>query len=907
MKVQKFTLYKFGVVTILLICILSSTYATVIYVDKQAMGSNNGSSWGNAYTSLQSALSVAGTGDTIAVAAGVYTPDASLRTESFVLKEGVVLLGGFSGVEPAINKTTMDARKLEENMTILSGDLSGNDNGFSNNDENSYHVLFAECLSTNITVSTVVDGFTISGGNANLNTSPYDELKGAGIFLKASSLTNVKCNPTFRNIVVENNSAQFGGGISIISLNQGAKCNPIFENFIVRDNRTFETDNTQVGSGAGIAVTSIDGESNPSFTNGQILRNIVTPGNYDGTGGGVQISARYFSASTACNPIFLDILMCKNEASGGGSQIHAQAEQTGSEASPKFTNITITGTSSNIPVYFRSVGGVGAVCLPEFENAIISTSSLTSIKNSPVPSSSGPNPKFHYSNIKGSNYLGGWLSTYGTDNGNNMDTPTLFFDTSKCDVRIYDNSPEIGTGNQAYGNNIGYYQGDGLIYADIGNAPDITGCGGKLQYNLYFKLKDDEVDSINYKLMLGEGGILTLNNIEDTVYADTLGLTLTVAQSLYGKDTITIAISNYENEYDTSKVLINLDKSPYLEKLHLGVFNLSDSTFNVYAEPDTTMINEVFWFDGQGGTTSNYRSGMKAGEHWALTENNGCFSDTLKYTVPAYINDKKLEIKHFEDSNKVILCETDTTIYLEFKIVDDSLDQVDWLFNYHYLKAIPDSNITLSETDTSYKFKVVVPDTTGFYDLHIHAENIFGELANLYYKIYMQGKPVVDSVRVEQQFEDTYCAQAIVSNAEYSYLLKLYIDSVSVSQASPYCDLTPGNHYVYAIYDGCVSDFYPFKIEEATDTSGNGQNNLSIVGSNKFEIYPIPVRDYLLVSGLIGNPHIEIIGLDGKTVFQQESVSADLTKIDVSGLKPGVYFVRIKTYLGTNSRAFLKE
>ena len=61
----------------LLICVLlsQSSTARVIYVDDDAPGANNGSSWPNAYVFLQDAIAGSRSGDEIRVAQGTYRPD----------------------------------------------------------------------------------------------------------------------------------------------------------------------------------------------------------------------------------------------------------------------------------------------------------------------------------------------------------------------------------------------------------------------------------------------------------------------------------------------------------------------------------------------------------------------------------------------------------------------------------------------------------------------------------------------------------------------------------------------------------------------------------------------------------------------------------------------------------------
>ena len=110
--------------------VATGAYGDVIYVNDDAAGANDGSSWTDACTELQSALAVAETGDEIWVAAGTYRPDFNVATgqhagdrdATFRLKSGVALYGGFVGTESDLNQRTPT---LSE--SILSGDLNRDD------------------------------------------------------------------------------------------------------------------------------------------------------------------------------------------------------------------------------------------------------------------------------------------------------------------------------------------------------------------------------------------------------------------------------------------------------------------------------------------------------------------------------------------------------------------------------------------------------------------------------------------------------------------------------------------------------------------------------------------------------------------------------------------------------------
>jgi hypothetical protein len=204
-----------------------------IYVNVAATGANNGISWANAYTNLQTAIDAAGLGAQIWVAAGTYKPTKyldpkvtnDLRSRSFLLKGGVSVLGGFAGTE-----TRLTQQNVEENETILSGDFNGNDSNTwppvtdnevswneakvdSTRDENAYHVVGV--LSQ--TMAPVLDGFTITGGNAN-NTNYAQPNNGfvipAGIKLHstASAIAVVNSDLLLQNSHVIRNVGKGGAG-----------------------------------------------------------------------------------------------------------------------------------------------------------------------------------------------------------------------------------------------------------------------------------------------------------------------------------------------------------------------------------------------------------------------------------------------------------------------------------------------------------------------------------------------------------------------------------------------------------------------------------------------------------------------------------------------------------------------
>jgi hypothetical protein len=158
----------------------------VVYVNASATGANNGTSWADAFTSLQDGLAAAQANqpcvNQVWVAAGTYTPDRGAgitpgdRTATFRLINNVALYGGFAGTE-----TSLDQRDIAANPTILSGDLAGNDGpNFANYGENSFHVV----TGSGTDATAILDGFRIVHGNANEVGEPGT---GGGLLNQAGS------------------------------------------------------------------------------------------------------------------------------------------------------------------------------------------------------------------------------------------------------------------------------------------------------------------------------------------------------------------------------------------------------------------------------------------------------------------------------------------------------------------------------------------------------------------------------------------------------------------------------------------------------------------------------------------------------------------------------------------------
>ncbi len=293
-----------------------------IYVDvSKTSGANNGSTWSDAFTSLQSALDLAQASDQIWVAQGVYMPskrseEEDPRSATFTLINGVALFGGFPGRSG--QEGDLSTRDWQTYPTVLSGDIDGNDrvdaSGVLTNTlrmigENAYTVVKA----INVGEETLLDGFFITSGGISGN-SWVQPSAGGGMLSSSSDIVldnivfsgnsagdssggGINClygKPILTNVTFSRNSADGpGGGMS------SYRSSPILNNVLFSDNRT-----TGDGDGGGMVI---------SFGSA-LLNNVTFSGNSAiGNGGGLSTSQG--------SPVLNKVTVLGNSATGDGGGI----------------------------------------------------------------------------------------------------------------------------------------------------------------------------------------------------------------------------------------------------------------------------------------------------------------------------------------------------------------------------------------------------------------------------------------------------------------------------------------------------------------------------------------------------------------------------------------------------------
>lgn len=458
---------------------LNNNIYAQIYVDADAIGAEDGTSWNDAYKSLQDALSEAENGDQIWIAEGIYTPvspadpnnvTTSEREATFQMINGVEIYGGF---DPGENVVEFSERDWKNYPTILSGDIDDNDTttgGIVTNTENisgsnSYHVV----TGIGIDETSVLNGFTITAGAATGNST--DGFGGA--------IYNNTGSPILVNLIFTGNIASYGGGMYNINNSR-----PKLTEVIFAENKAESygggmynyksapeltdvnfTGNTSALNGGGMYNTNTSspkltkvifiGNSADNSAGGMFnydssptLKHVIFSGNISvtGNGGGMQ--------NLNSNPTLTNVSFTSNNAGVFGGGMHNTQN-----SNPSLTNINFVNNISTIN------GGAmynGVDCNPTLTNVIVWDNEANGDRSSifaSISNDSGASAEISNSLIANSGGSSNWNSDMGTDGGGNLDTNPIFVDSSAPEgsdnifgtdddgLMLQDISPAINTGS----------------------------------------------------------------------------------------------------------------------------------------------------------------------------------------------------------------------------------------------------------------------------------------------------------------------------------------------------------------------------------------------------------------------------------------------------------------------------
>ncbi|MFT3753969.1 MAG: choice-of-anchor Q domain-containing protein [Paludibacter sp.] len=471
----------------------TSVFASVWYVTPTGAGALDGTSWANATSDLQLIINNSNSGDEIWVAAGTYKPNrradalgtitTNNRYNSFVLKSGVKIYGGFAGAE-----TLLTQRNWVTNVTTLSGDLGTT--GATN--DNSYHVV----ISSGAAGTAELNGFTVTAGNANtfwesitVNGISVNSGNGGGIICHNSSpavvnstvisclaaygggIYNADSSPALTEVSINLSSSRCGGGIF------NTASSPILSNCTISSNNATEHGGGMYNISSSSAVLSnvVINSNTATYTGGGMYNESSSPlltgvtihsNSANQKGGGmmntsnssptiVNIIIRNNSISnswsngggmyneSSSNPTITNALIYKNNATGDGGGIY------NSNSTPIITNATIvynttTGTGGN-------GNGAGVAGNGTLQNCIIWGNAVDGI----VKNVSG-SPTYSYCLVEG-----------GTKSGTAIisNSNPLFANTATDDYHLTGPSPGINKGSNALNATLTDVDGNSRIFS----------------------------------------------------------------------------------------------------------------------------------------------------------------------------------------------------------------------------------------------------------------------------------------------------------------------------------------------------------------------------------------------------------------------------------------------------------
>jgi len=428
------------------------------------------------YVSIQSALNIAGDGDTIIVNPGTYAESLSIKTTKIIFGSKIITTGDSTYRDNTIIKGDLSTSYLDSTSIISGFTLKGGRLQINAGAPQLSHLMIRDYPSpaalyiynkSNVTASSIVvrnngntsqssegGGVYINGSTVNFTDVVIDSNKtlsyGGGLYSTRSKLTFNKVNIignissdygggiysendtsiTITNSTISSDSATYGGGIYI---KDESELDPILtlKNVVINNNRS-------VADGGGILSQNV----------GLIIHNSSIINNKSGGGGGGIFFGRNQGNTTDQDTLVIKRTIIKGNSTSGSGGIHINRDYGGTYLSNVLIAENISSNTGGLYHYGNSnsnfimvnctvalnesvdYGGV------QFENGGIYNVTNTIIWNNIGKSfkSSGT------TTVTNSN-----IQDYDIG-GTNLNTDPHFIDMYGSNYRLNDSSPSINTG-----------------------------------------------------------------------------------------------------------------------------------------------------------------------------------------------------------------------------------------------------------------------------------------------------------------------------------------------------------------------------------------------------------------------------------------------------------------------------
>ncbi|MCO6173637.1 T9SS type A sorting domain-containing protein [Flavobacterium sp. NRK F10] len=904
---------------------------TVVYVDTDATGNNDGTSWANAYNSLHDALTNTNiAGAEIWVAEGTYKPINA--STPFLNQYGVNIFGGFVGTE-----NTKADRNVDPwlHPVYLSGDINGDDlnevpsASSANKSDNATRILQIE--------PTTLGGATLNHVNESIVIDRINFVKaygGSALYSHPSSANYTQNEITLINCRFSRNYASTRPAFDIwANIFGGSSSSPIKTFSLL--NSIVDENVSQVGYAFEYRTLQDDDEI--FIANNLFIANKVENAGYSGSVARL-ISVNYHTLKVRFSNNTLALNQEGNGVTGGSVASCIRLERVnGNVQGFWYNNMYYNNIGTNEYVGSTSYSTAGIVAgntnardfsLPVYDvpnSVYLSTSPFVDI----TAGNFEPLAAYRQNGTMGAGYdLTNYPATDCFQNGRTYSSGTIIGlgAIQHANTAMFHGPGDIANSStpapagdifvdaSATGNNDGTSWADAYnsLY-DALNSMSLTP-GGKVfvKAGTYyptaggFTVTDDSV-----QIFGGFDGTETDENDRDMSLIYTTNATI-ISGDVNGDDIV--------GDFSSNKA----DNLAQLMMVNTNSVTIDGFIFENAHKPSGS--NPIIYFSVTGNTSYFTLKNSIIRNNYAasgLLMDYRYFTDTIEFINVA--------IKGNLVNNGICLFQSsssNTPIDFNFVNFEFSDNQFNSDFGAIWFRETGTSNMNTTIVNSTF-----VNNTNDYSTSTIkHLVNIssLGSLENnvdvynsIFYNNYYNSSIVSDNVFDNSKISEGIYGDLDIDNCIaptiYPYTSNIDADAFNISTANPNLDAEyKPTSTSTAVIDQGTNSFYNSGLFGTLDASGNPrfvnttidlgayEYNATLSSSsfstNDFKLYPNPVTDFFTIDANEAIEKVEVYNLTGAKVMETNQ-----TQVNISSLSAGLYLVKIYSENGVGVQKIIKK